>query len=208
MHDDTPPPACIICWRTLYADEHARYTCRLCEQRGVTMLRAIPDMYEQLGDLLPPGTTAGDERSSSGKSAPMPCSAEVLNLRAPGGIVTILATWEDAVREELSFPRATFRGNLEQTLAGVIQFLIANAPWIYGAFEAADEFHRELQRLHGQARAYTEGGQTPRRVPVQCACGQVLRVTLDTAGVRCPSCETQYGHTELFELPLAERRAA
>ena len=36
----------------------------------------------------------------------------------------------------------------------------------------------------------------------------VLEPHLDTAGVRCPDCSTQYGHSEALRLPLAERRAA
>jgi hypothetical protein len=31
---------------------------------------------------------------------------------------------------------------------------------------------------------------------------------VDTAGIRCPACSTQYGHSEALRLPLAERRAA
>jgi hypothetical protein len=81
-------------------------------------------------------------------------------------------------------------------------------PWAAEAHGAFDEFAREISQLRRQAEAATGGERQPRRVPVACPCGQVLRITLDTAGVKCPSCSTQYGHDEAFGLPLAERRSA
>ncbi|MFI1928317.1 hypothetical protein [Streptomyces sp. NPDC020377] len=205
---DAPTPACLICLRALYADENGRHCCRLCQEQGVTMLRRMPALYTQLGDLLEPGSGRGEGRVSGSKSAPLPCSAEILDLRSRGGLVTILASWEDAVRGELGYTAATFRGTYEQTLTGVVGFLIGNAPWIYSSFPAADELHGEVRRLHGHATTLVDGERPARRVPVVCSCGHVLRVTLDTDGVKCPGCAVQYGHDDLFRLPLAERRAA
>lgn len=201
-------PACIVCLRALYADESGRYCCRLCQERGTVMLRAMPALYTQLGDLLQPGAGRSEGRVSGSKSAPLPCSVGILDLRARGGLVTVLASWEDAIRDELGYSPAAFRGNYEQTLTGIVGFLVGNAPWIYSAFAAADEMHEELRRLHGHATTLTEGEKPARRIPVTCTCGHILRVTLDTAGAKCPACATQYGHDDLFQLPLAERRAA
>ncbi|MFD7185521.1 hypothetical protein ACFV90_36865 [Streptomyces sp. NPDC059904] len=208
MYDDVTAPACIICSRGFYADELGRYSCRLCQERGVTMLRAMPALYAQLGDHLQPGANRGEGRVSGSKSAPMPCSADVLDLRARGGLVTILASWEDAVRDELGYTAATFRGTFEQTLAGVVGFLIGNAPWIYCSFAAVDELHDELRRYHGQARRLIDGERPPRRMHVTCPCGQRLGFTLDTRGLRCPNCQQQHGHSDLLDLPLAERSTA
>jgi hypothetical protein len=200
--------ACLICSRALLHHEAGRYACLICQDRGITWLRAMPALYAELGDLLQPGAGRGEGRVSGSKAAPLPCSADALNLRARGGLVTILASWEDAIRDELGYSPATFRGSYEQTLTGIAGFLVGNAPWIWGSFAAVDEMHDELRRLHGQAQAVTGGERPPRRVPVACPCGHTLRVTLDTAGVRCPACETSYGHSEALRLPLAERRAA
>jgi hypothetical protein len=205
---DTQTSTCLICLRALYADEAGRYCCRPCQDHGTIMLRAMPDLYTQLGELLQPGAGRGEGRVSGSKSAPLPCSTDALDLRSRGGIVTVLASWEDAVRDELGYTAATFRGDYEQTLTGVIGFLVGNAPWIYSSFAAVDEMHREVRRLHGHAASLTEGERPARRVPVTCTCGWTLRVTLDTAGVKCPGCSTQYGHSEVLRLPLAERRAA
>lgn len=41
-----------------------------------------------------------------------------------------------------------------------------------------------------------------------CSCGTLLRVTVSTPGARCRGCNTQYGRSEVLELPLAARAAA
>lgn len=205
---DAQLPDCLICRRGLRDYEAGRYCCLICQERGIAMLRAMPGLYDQLGELLQPGSGQGGGRVSGSKSAPLPCSTEILNLRSRGGLVTIFASWEDAVRDELGYTAATFRGNYRQTLIGVIAFLAGNAPWIYGSFPAVDEFHRELRERHGHARALAEGERGPRRFGVTCTCGNVLRITMETPGERCQACGTQYDRRELFDLKIAERRAA
>ncbi|MFD9286370.1 hypothetical protein ACFWD7_56335 [Streptomyces mirabilis] len=121
--------------------------CLICRDRGIAWLRAMPDLYAEVGGLLQPGSGRGEGHVSGSKAAPLPCSADALNLRARSGLVTILASWEDAVRDKLGYSPATFRGSYEQTLTGVVGFLVGNAPWIWGAFAAVGE----LLRLHGQA---------------------------------------------------------
>jgi hypothetical protein len=206
--NDAPTPACLICLRALYADELGRYACRPCQDRGTTMLRAMPALYVQLGELLQPGAGRSEGRVSGSKAAPLPCSVDVLDLRSRGGLVTILASWEDAIRDELGYTAATFRGSYEQTLTGIVGFLTGNAPWIYSSFAAVDELHEEVRRLHGRARALAGGEPGARRFGVVCTCGTILKITLDTPGERCTGCGTQYGLDGLRHLPLAERRAA
>jgi hypothetical protein len=200
--------ACLICRRDLRDYETGRYSCLICQDRGIAMLRAMPGLYEQLGELLQPGSGQVGGRVSGSKTAPLPCSTEILNLRSRGGLVTILASWEDAIRDELGYTAATFRGNYQQTLAGVVAFLAGNAPWIYASFAAVDEMHEELRRYHGQARALAEGERGPRQFGVVCACGAVLSISLETPGKQCRSCGEQYGLQELRRLPLAARSAA
>lgn len=211
MHDDdrcADTPRCVICGSLLYADELGRFACLLCQKRGMRLVRAMPGYYRQLGALLEPGGSRGEGRVTGSKSAPLPCSETILNLRARGGLVTILATWEDAVRDELGFTTATFRGDMEQTLDGVVAFLANNAPWIYARFAAVDDYHQELQQMHGRASVLVTGEKPERPVVVQCPCGGRLRITLSTPGRRCQGCGEQYGWQELRGLPLAERSAA
>lgn len=199
---------CLICRRDLRDYEAGRYSCLICQDRGIAMLRAMPGLYDQLGDLLQPGSGQEGGRVSGSKTAPLPCSTEILNLRSRGGLVTILASWEDAVRDELGYTAATFRGDCRQTLIGVVAFLAGNAPWIYSSFQAVDEMHDELRRYHGQARALAIGERPPHRFGVICTCGTILKITLETPGKKCDQCGEQYGLRELRHLPLAERRAA
>ncbi|MEU2789073.1 hypothetical protein [Streptomyces sp. NPDC007100] len=198
-------PVCTICNRDLRDDEWDRLACRICQDRGTAMLRELPGLYDQLGGLLEPGSGRGDGRVSGTRGAPLPCSLHVLDLRARGGLVTVLADWEAAVRDELGYEPAEFRGDLRQTLAGVVGFLVANAPWIYSSFGAAADLHREIRALHGHAQRLVTGEQAERHVTVRCECGQPMRVTLTTPGRRCTVCGTQYGHAEIFHLPLADR---
>lgn len=203
---DVSAPVCTACGRGLLQHERGRFACRVCEARGVELLRTLPALYAQTAYLLQPGTGGKGGRVSGSKSAPLPCSEAVLSLRARGGMVTILTSWESAFRDELGYTATPFRGTYEQTLDGTVQFLVNAAPWIYASFPAVDEYHRELRQIAGQARAIVTGEKPARTVPVQCSCGAVLRITLDTDGRKC-SCGQQYGWTELRELPLAERAA-
>ncbi|MEU7149162.1 hypothetical protein AB0B15_14170 [Streptomyces sp. NPDC045456] len=204
MNDDVNA-ACAICMYGLRDGERDRLACRICQDRGTTMLRAFPALYDRLGDLLEPGSGRGDGRVSGTRGAPLPCSLHVLDLRARGGLVTVLADWEAAVRDELGWPTATFRGDLRQTLDGVVGFLVANAPWIYASFSGAADLHREIRALHAHTQRLVTGEQAERRVTVRCACGQPMRVTFTTPGRRCGTCGTQYGHSEVLQLPLADR---
>jgi tRNA(Ile2) C34 agmatinyltransferase TiaS len=86
--------------------------------------------------------------------------------------------------------------------------LLANLTIICDEHPAVDEIAAELTKTVAQARRIITGEKPPRRIGVACHCGRTLKVTLDTAGVRCPDCSTQYGHSEALQLPLAERRAA
>ncbi|MFE9337728.1 hypothetical protein [Streptomyces sp. NPDC007063] len=142
------------------------------------------------------------------KSAPLPCSEAILSLRARGGLVTVLESWESAFREELGFEPAPFRGNFEQTLAGAVSWLVNTAPWAYSGFAAVDEYHREILQLHGQIKAQVSGEPPAKRVTVVCAlCDATMRITLDTPGQKC-QCGTQYGWAELRQLNLANQAAA
>lgn len=201
--------ACVCCNRPLWDDEQGRPACLICEKRGVAMLRDLPALYRQAGARLERGSTVGGGRVSGSRSAPLPCSEEALALRGPGGLVDVLASWERCFREDLAYTLPTFRGDYEQTLTGIVGWLVTCAPWIYGSHAAADEFHGELRRWHGQAKAIVEGEARPTQLNLQCDCGTVLKgITLQTDGRRCTGCGTQYGWTELCQLPLVNRRAA
>ncbi|MEV4970608.1 hypothetical protein [Streptomyces scopuliridis] len=202
---------CLICHRGLYADELGRFACRHCTDRIDGQLRALagPDgLYARLSAQLAPGAGNGGPAVSGSRAAPVPLRLEVLNLMTAGGpILGPLETW---VRDWREHGRAEVceAGTLQQRVDHAVRTLRFNLEWAAANHPAIDEFAGEIGQMRRQCEGQVTGEKPPRRIPVACPCGQVLRVALDTAGERCPGCGEQYGHTEVLRLPMAERRAA
>ncbi|MEV0917871.1 hypothetical protein AB0I93_26885 [Streptomyces sp. NPDC049967] len=204
-------PTCTICRHGLYADELTAYACRPCTDRIDLNLRALAGadgLYALLGGRLMPGSSSGGPAVSGSKTPPLPLRLEPLNLLARGGVVTILQTWLIDWHERLDYRHPRWDGDLRQQCDQVVQRLRTLLPWAAGEHPAVDEFAREVSHLRRQCEQQTTGERPARTVPVACPCGQTLRITLDTSGARCITCGTQYGHGELMNLPLAERRIA
>lgn len=211
MLDDVTAPACVICHGGLYPDEFGRQACRPCEQRVDKTLRDLAGrdgLYAKLNYRLAPGRSGDGPAVSSTPAASIPIRLEPLSLLARGGVATILQTWVEDWHEQLEFQPVRWRGNLQQQLDQAVDRLRANLSWAASKHPAFDEFAREVNKLRRDCEGQISGEPAPRRIPVACPCGTVLRVTLDTPGARCPGCETQYGHAEVLGLPMAERRAA
>jgi hypothetical protein len=224
MDTDAAPPCCTICRRPLYADELGRYACRPCTQRVDQNLRTLagPPIYQgqrserklvsgfyaALSDRLTPGRGGDGACVSGSRTAPIPVRLDVLNLMTAGGpVLGPLETW---VRDWETYGRAELReaGTLQQRVDHAVGTLRFNLEWAATRHAAVDEFAREVGLIHRQCEGQVSGERPPRRVPVACPCGQTLRVTLDTDRARCPGCSTEYGHSELMNLPFAGQRAA
>ena len=203
-------PACIICRTALFDDEQG-FACRPCIERIDRQLRALagPEgLYARLSAQLAPGAGNGGPAVSGSRTAPVPLRLEVLNLMTAGGpVLGPLETW---VRDWETQGRADMceAGTLQQRVDHAVGTLRFNLAWAAANHPAVDEFAREVHLAWRQCERQITGERPARTVPVACPCGQVLRVTLDTAGAQCGGCGEQYGHTELMELPLAERRIA
>ncbi|WP_442803629.1 hypothetical protein OG411_29860 [Streptomyces pseudogriseolus] len=209
--DDAPAPACTICHGNLYENELGHQACRPCTERTDQNLRALAGddgLYARLARSLRPGSSSGGPVVSGSRTAPLPVRLEPLSLAARGGVVTILQAWLVDWFELLDFRYPRWQGDLQQQCDDVVHRLRVNLNWAAETHPAFAEFALEVAQLRRQCEAATGGEKPPRRIGVQCSCGHTLRVTLDTAGVRCPACDTQYGHSEALRLPLAERRAA
>lgn len=203
----------------IIADAPASWPCEVCKRPSVPRvhpgcqerlddnLAMLPVLYRQLEDALQPGRR-GDEGRSGSRTAPLPVNERALDLRARGGIEGVVTSWERDARELLGWSPPPFRGDIEQTIIGAVAFLRTNLDWFCDQHMAVREFAEDVRRLRAECEALTTGEQRPRRVTVACPCGGTLRVTLDTPGARCPGCSEQYGHTEVLQLPLAERAAA
>lgn len=203
--------SCTVCHRDLYADELGYQACRPCENRTDLHLRALagPDgLYAKLAHRLAPGSSSEGPAVSGSRTAPLPVRLEPLSLLARGGVVTILQTWLIDWHELLGWNHPRWQGDLAGQLDQVVKALRTNLTWAAREHPAFAEFAHEVGHLRRQCEAQVTGEKRARVVPVACPCGQTLRITLDTAGVRCPTCDTQYGHTEALSLPLAQRAAA
>lgn len=200
---------CIVCPAALHDDE--TQTCRPCIERvaaNLTTLAGPDGLYARLAGYLYPGGRSGGPAVSGSRTAPLPVRLGPLSLTSRGGVVTVLQTWLVDWHETLGYRHPRWEGNLQQQLDQVVARLRNLLPWAAAEHGAFDEFAREIASLRRQCEVETGGEKPARRIGVQCGCGNTLRITLDTAGVRCPTCSTQYGHSEVLRLPLAERRAA
>lgn len=203
-------PTC-ACGRQLRHDELARTACRLCQERADCALRALPGpagLYATLATVLAPGSGGGAVRVASSRTAPLPLRLEPLSLTARGGVVTVLQTWLVDWHELLGWRHPRWEGGLQQQLDQVVKALRINLEWAATEHPAFVEFTRETSDLVRQCERQITGERAERPIAVACSCGTVLRVTVSTPGVRCRGCDTQYGRSEVLDLPLAVRSAA
>ncbi|WP_406188964.1 hypothetical protein [[Kitasatospora] papulosa] len=202
---------CTICRRDLRDDEAGRYACRICVDLIDQHLRALagPEgLYARLSAQLTPWAGNGGPAVSGSRTAPVPLRLEVLNLMTAGGPVlgpleTWVRDWEDCGRADMCEA-----GTLQRRVDHAVGTLRFNLQWAATSHPAFDEFGREVHAMWRTLDRQITGERPARIVPVACPCGTVLRITLDTAGARCVGCGEQYGHSELMELPLADRRIA
>lgn len=216
-HDDQQDAyRCTHCSRLLFADELERFACRVCEDRAGGYLRSLPDLYADLGQALRPGATASEQgvRVAASKSAPLPVALQPLNLRGPGGMVTLLRDVEDAWRKTLGRTKATFAGDHEQTLAAVVMFLRINLQAVCERYEFVADDLDVISSVYWQARNAVTGHR-PRLIPVICRslvdeekeCGSQLRVDINRASVKCAACGTRWGRDEWVALYEATKPA-
>ncbi|MGW3594976.1 hypothetical protein [Streptomyces sp. NPDC005167] len=177
-----------------------------CVDRVRQNLLALPGLYRELGDALVPGRHGGGGRSGT-RTAPLPCNLDALDLRSRGGIEGVLATWAADLCDRERWTLTEY-GTVQAAVDGYAELLLNNLPMLCDEHPAIKELADELRQIVGQARRIVTGEKAPRKVPVACPCGHILRVSLSTPGERCPSCGEQYSHRELFDLPFAGHQVA
>lgn len=204
-------PTCSPCGRQLRHDELERLACRLCQDRADQALRQLPGpggLYAALAGVLTPGNGGNLSHVSGSRTAPLPLRLEPLSLAARGGVVTVLQAWLVDWHEQLGWRHPRWEGGLQQQLDQVVHALRVNLEWAATSHPAFGDFASEVTLLVRQCERQISGERPERPIAVACPCGTVLRVTVSTPGVRCRGCNTQYGRTEVLELPLAARVAA
>jgi DNA-directed RNA polymerase subunit RPC12/RpoP len=210
--EQAPQYRCTHCSRLLYLDELERFACRVCEDRASHRLRALPDLYADLGGALIPSSSARGARVSASRTAPLPVALQPLHLRTTGGIVTELQDIEDSWRRSAKRTIATFAGSTEQTLDVVVNYLRINLQWACWDYPDVADSLDTIGSLYWQARNTISGNQ-PRLVPVRCRllyddgseCGSDMRVDINRTSVKCGTCGTRWGREEWMGLYEATR---
>lgn len=199
---------CLRCTSHLRDHELGRHLCCRCEALVADALTEIPKLYSRLGDHLYRGASNGPAVSGS-KAAPLPLRVDVLDLQMEKGpVLAVLQGW---VRDWEFYGHAELAetDTLQERVNGACRTLRYNLGWAVIHHPAADEFTDEVLSAHRALDRVVNGEAPPRKVAVTCLrCQQTLRITLDTRGETCPRCGTEYGHSEVLRLPLADRRAA
>lgn len=207
---DTPAAYCVTCPSALWDDESGRYICRPCERRIAENLAALAGprgLYARLCLRTHPGKRAAGPMVSGTRGSSMPPNEEILNLIANGGIVSDLETWvEDWSTYGLAQPSAG--GRLQHRVDQAIATLRLNLPQAATRHPALDEFAREIAKIRRRCEGIINGEKAPRRIPVACPCGHIIKTTLDTQGETCRGCGLEYGHSEVLGLPHAAEIAA
>ncbi|MER7151235.1 hypothetical protein [Streptomyces lydicus] len=197
----TEPEPCALCRKASRSRVHPGCRARIAEH-----LADLPVLHAELAEHLAP-SRGGDGGRAGTRTAPIPCSLEVLSLTSRGGIEGVLAGWEASTRELLGWDAAPPR-TVDLSVGVSARFLAVNLTWICDHHPAVDDLARELAALTAHARRILTGDRPERRIAVACPCGHTLRVTISTPGARCDNCGQQYGHSEALQLPLANRAAA
>ncbi|MEU6057968.1 hypothetical protein [Streptomyces sp. NPDC047097] len=182
--------------------------CDRCLQRLDGDLAAIPGLYRQLDQLLAPGARTAGPAVTGSRAAPVPVDLDVLDLMTAGGpVLGPLETW---VRDWASYGYATIGpgGTLDGRVQHACRTLRSDLARAAREHPAVDEFADEIRAITRTLHDRLADQPAPRRIPVQCPCGHVLRVTLHTAGETCPGCRAVYGHTAVLRLPVARQTAA
>lgn len=182
--------------------------CDRCGSRLDRQLSQLPALYEALGAYLRPSSqTSTAVGSSKSPDAPLPLTEPALDLRGPGGIVTVLETWRQALYEdaELRWPEPF--GDYPGRLLRAVRALREQLPHITCGWAQAGLFAAEVDELHGAARSIiappektVRAGTCPAKLDDGTVCGAVLRAVPGDPEIRCRWCNTVYAPSSWLKL--------
>lgn len=187
---------CTACTAPL---DHAAQLCDGCTRGLDVRLAELPGQYLLLADHLRPGAARGDGPVALVREAPLPVRADVLDMRATGGMVTMLEDWREAMQNARGWGPPARTGSIERRVMAAARGLQMNLDFIAESFEGAGDMAREIRHLSGQTAALLDPAPPTLRVG-DCAadlgggdiCGTPLRVPAGTTTVRCRRCGTVY----------------
>jgi len=176
--------------------------CPGCTKTTRVRLEALPVLYRGLAPLLTPAASIGQGRTGKGGPAPIPVTLDVLDIRGPGGMASLLESWVDAARHERHRPEQPHTGSPQGRVDRATDELLGHMPWIVVSWSEAGDFAREIRELARSVSsiirpaAPTERGTRVGRCPAQhedgTLCGAELRLGQGERVVTCAWCGTSY----------------
>ncbi|MFF7183281.1 hypothetical protein [Streptomyces sp. NPDC008121] len=176
--------------------------CPTCTRATRVRLECLPALYDGLLPFLAPTSAVGQGRASSPVYAPLPVREDILDLRAPGGIVGVAEGWLAAVRKERGMRPLAPVGSVEGRLNAAVAGLLANLPWIAVSWSEAGLFAGEIRALARDVQSIvapavdqvrgTRIGTCPAVHDDGGVCGAVLRLGHGETVVTCSWCGITY----------------
>ncbi|MFE7559650.1 hypothetical protein [Kitasatospora sp. NPDC057500] len=209
--------ACQLCPR-----DTAGRLCTPCATRLGRHLADLPPLYAALAAYLRPSAQAADRlgtRPTAPADAPLPVDLDVLDLIGPGGAVTVLETWRQALHEDLELHWPDPWGHPDGRLLRAARGLHQHMGYIRLDWPAAGDFAREVRQLHAAATRHvaptdrltdrpTVVGHHPDPRPGDSApCGGRLELPHGAAHVRCARCGAAWGPLQWLQLRRALEHA-
>ena len=202
IDDATDTTPCAVCDRPARERVH-----RGCRERMADALKELPKLYRDLADALLPARR-GDGPAVSGTPGRGLPGGDALDLRARGGIEGVVGGWARDLCEREQWDIPAYQ-SVQAIVDWSCAILLANLTIICDEHPAVKELAHELGNIRGQAERIVTGENKPIKIPVGCAgCGNILRVSLDMDGIRCPRCQQQYDHAGMLSLTPTRRAAA
>ncbi|KDN84401.1 hypothetical protein [Kitasatospora cheerisanensis] len=193
-----------------------KYLCARCTTRLDGQLSLMPALYDALEAHLRPSSQVSTAVGSGcpRPDAPLPVAEPALDMRGPGGMVTVLETWRQAVHEDAGqhwpSPFGDYRGRVRRASAGLRGLL----PYITREWQQAGTFAEEIRDLHASARSIIAPQERPLRAGT-CTwtdeagevCGAVLLATPGRPVV-CRWCRASYPASSWLDLAAEVAKAA
>lgn len=202
-------------------------TCRLCEQHDDTgsylcpgctkatrvRLECLPDLYDGLAAFLAPAGGSAQVRGSRPAFAPLPVSEDVLDLRGPGGLVSVAENWLSVIRRERGYARPDWATSpaaialtgahaLTDRLKAAVDELLRQMPWVAVSWPDAGVFAADIREVTRSVASIvappapvdrgTRMGNCPAEFKDGEVCGAVLRLYAGAKVVTCEWCGCTY----------------
>ncbi|MFE2106661.1 hypothetical protein ACFXAF_12450 [Kitasatospora sp. NPDC059463] len=209
--------ACQLCTRPT-----AGRLCTPCGTRLGRHLADLPPLYAALAAYLRPSAQAADRlgtRPTTPADAPLPVDLDVLDLIGPGGAVTVLETWRQALHEDLELHWPDPWGHPDGRLLRATRGLHQHLTYIRLDWPAAGDCAREVHQLHAAATRHVAPTDRPTDRPTvvghhpdparpgDAPCGGRLELPRGSSALRCARCHETWGPLQWLTLRRALERA-